>query len=157
MREIKFRCWNTGRRMKKGMYSWEEMIESLDTEFNARKSLFAPFINTPEFKAGQWIKLMQYTGLKDKNGKDIYEGDIIDEVYECDCDFAGHKCYEKSKDGLHHYHSKIIFKKGAFCLKGIGKNDEPEYEGDPLFEIAELDNVEVIGNIYENSELIKII
>jgi hypothetical protein len=45
------------------------------------------------------VILVQYTGLKDKNGKEVYEGDIID---------YGHSRYKE-----------VIFNKGTFCLKDL--------------------------------------
>ena len=70
--------------------------------------------------------IMQYTGLKDKNGKEIYEGDIINWP-------------NLNSVGQVYYNQKEV----VFCVKC--KHDE-----------AWLDSgCEVIGNIYENPELIK--
>jgi uncharacterized phage protein (TIGR01671 family) len=69
------------------------------------------------------VILVQYTGLKDKNGKEIYECDIID---------YGHSRYKE-----------VIFFNGSFCLKGL--------ESIPWL----LPMYPVIGNVYENPELIK--
>ncbi len=68
----------------------------------------------------------QYTGLKDKNGKEIYEGDIID--------FYGEK-YE------------VVFRAGCFWA-GYSNNQR-----DYLFFYSV--ESEVIGNIHENTELMK--
>jgi uncharacterized phage protein (TIGR01671 family) len=122
-RVIKFRAWNTGERLKKGMYSWEDMKESLESEFNPRKSLFAPLLQSEQFAENLWIVLMQYTGLKDKNGKEIYEGDIV--------------------NGTHRF-GLVIFKDAGFFV----------YD-EHLDESVEEDEIEVIGNIYENPELLK--
>ena len=71
--------------------------------------------------------LMQYTGLNDKSGKEIYEGDIV-----------------KYKNML----GKIIFLQGAFQL-----SDFYEEEEWILGYINE--ELEVIGNIYDNPELLE--
>ena len=122
-REIKFRAWNTGKRMKTGMYSWEEMKETLMHEIRPEKSLFAPFIQSEQFKENPWIVLMQYTGLKDKNGKEIYEGDVV-----------RHTQLE--------YVGEIVWPRYVETSAG---EDYKEMQNDYL---------EIIGNIYENPELL---
>ena len=86
--------------------------------------------------------LMQCTGLKDKNGKLIYEGDIIKIVYEL---VPPHQSIQKL------YWSE---KRAGFCFKQI----LCESSSHPFVEEFSLQNltskVEVIGNIYENKELL---
>lgn len=64
MREIKFRAWNSETRTMVDLYKITPLAVTVPQD-----GLFLPF------KEG-W-PLMQYTGLKDKNGKEIYEGDIV--------------------------------------------------------------------------------
>jgi len=75
------------------------------------------------------VKDLQFTGLKDKNGKEIYGGDIIE-----------HQIPVLGTD-----RKPVIFEKGCFKLKDYDFN-EWVYPGATF---------EVIGNIYENPELLK--
>ena len=82
------------------------------------------------------VELMEYTGLNDKDGKPIYEGDII-------------KIKHPYKN--RYYKGEIIFENGAFEAKGF---NFPHYDNPNDFKEG-LEYVEVIGNIYENPELLK--
>ena len=75
----------------------------------------------------------QYTGLKDKNGKEIYEGDMLR------IDKEDYKYIVKFYDG---------------CFVGVNKYDEHYEQAKILGNLFALER-EVIGNIYENSELLK--
>jgi uncharacterized phage protein (TIGR01671 family) len=80
----------------------------------------------------------QYTGLKDKNGKEIYEGDII----EYDTDFMG----KPDNDELRY---QVTFSNGSFVLASL----DTGYDD---YRVVYLHNLgfSVIGNIYENPELV---
>ena len=82
--------------------------------------------------------LMQCTGLKDKNGKLIYEGDILGGIYHGYIEYCKDcKCFQ-------------LFVKDYGCL--ACEDDLHWYE---LVEAEELNELEVIGNIYENKELLE--
>jgi len=101
MREIKFRAWD-GREI-----------------FQAMLTVAPDGIINPTS-----IDLMQYTGLKDKNGKEIYEGDII-RVYDGE-------------------NTEVYYDDGCFLVLG--------FRADELY--LHEDTCEVVGNIYENPELL---
>jgi len=102
------------------------------------------------------VDLMQFTGLKDKNGKEIYEGDIV----KCD----GRKEYENCKlsaKELNKYVGTFFVEKDLtncgyeFDWTSIRGYECPthimgHYDDDTL----QMEQVEIIGNIYSNPELI---
>ena len=114
-REIKFRAWNGHNMVDLKQTTQFAIMPDLKID-----GLFIPFTDG--------LKLMQFTGLKDKNGKEIYEGDIL----TCD----GYKVV-------------IEFHGGQF----VGINTDKDSS------IRETQNRnwlswEVIGNIYENKDLL---
>lgn len=81
----------------------------------------------------------QYTEKKDKNGKEVYEGDIIKEV------FKASEIYEEEEDKI--YFSSI--KWSEKCCAFVDNDDEIHF--------CDLDfnKLEVVSNIHENPELLK--
>ena len=132
MREIKFRAWlKEDRKM--------EDIKTIDfTDKTIRCLKKNEFINAYLLRRVSFddVELMQYTGVKDKNGKEIYEGDIV-----------LIKLYETST-----WHKTVVgFKKGAFIADLIDKEDyvyifHHGFTGDDF---------EIIGNVYENKNLLE--
>ena len=118
-REIKFRAWNKGTGKMIDLYKTTPL--ALDANLNC-DGIFIPF------KPG--YEIMQYTGLKDKNGKEIYEGDII--KYWYDRDMSGKDRCEYLED--------VSWGRGPGNAIG--------------FNICETHHPEVIGNIYETTQLL---
>ena len=83
--------------------------------------------------------LGQYTGLKDENGKEIYEGDIIEFSYDM---FVGNFDTFVAK-------GKVVFEEGAFYIE-VFENERTTKDEAYLLYSINLDTIEVIGNIYDN-------
>ncbi|MCR1994393.1 YopX family protein [Bacillus subtilis] len=125
MREIKFRAYHTEKRDGQEfprMMEWDEILN------NDEEELACYFKN--EFS--NVSPLMQYTGMKDKNGREIYEGDIV---------------IDERKNS-----AEVVFDDGCFCVIGYLGDLRTHPIRDSLF-CGE--RFEVIGNIYENPELLE--
>ena len=124
MREIKFRAWDK----KFSMMHYEFNVFSNGFKVPSNPTMIE-HLGVDDFIV-RWDSdravLMQYTGLKDKNGKEIYEGDIVKADYGLGC-----------RHGKP-YAEEVVFEE-FFYLKA---------------ECRISDNIEVIGNIYENEDLL---
>ena len=148
-RQIKFRAWVQNNYIQEMHYANEIQINSADAK---SFQLMAGFENAFPKKNNieQWQKdiiWMQYTGLKDKNGKEIYEGDYLVERYTAS---------EKTK-GKNHLESLLPV---VWCNKRLMWCLDVSYvkDGGYLLPLSSyfLDHklLEVKGNIYENPEKI---
>lgn len=124
MREIKFRAWDE--RIKRMLYKnfYDRNWYYHSVKCHTHKKLM------PEDFSFQ--VLMQYTGLKDKNGIEIYEGDILE--HEDDPPSGVYEGCEVTFDEEY----------GIYCFK----NDAPNL-------LSSYCNLKIIGNIYENPELLE--
>ena len=140
MREIKFRG--------KGGITDSWLIGSLVT-WKDGAMIYGGFLNEGVVRLET---VGQYTGLKDKNGKEIYEGDIVEWVffYERLGANMGVKECDTIVKGI------IRWRQGGFVLEVIENDFENAgyYSISALYTDTEAD-VEIIGNIHSNPELIK--
>lgn len=125
MRDIKFRIWDTE---NKEMLKVQEL--DFESTFYGGRIAIRPYQYNDYFDTEDMI-LMQYTGLHDKNGKEIYEGDIV-------------KIKHKYEDV-----GKIIYEHNGFTVDVMNMNR-------PYGRVSFVNNfMEVIGNIYENKDLLE--
>lgn len=137
MREIKFRAWDKERELVSGVECLQFTRDGSDM-YKPILSAIKTF-HDAAFYPEKYV-LMQYTGLKDKNGKEIYEGDIVKWVL-----------LERFDEDITEMISEVKFseKWSGFTPMAMDTDVEDGYYN---YRVTE---VEVIGNIYENSDLLK--
>ena len=117
MKDNKFRAWDEERRMMDTNPRW--------MEFRVRNGVLKAF-NFNRANVEQELVVMQFTGLRDKNGTEIYEGDIL-----------------KNNKGT----CKVVWDKR---IAGFILNNNETIFKDPIT----MSFSEVVGNIYEDKELL---
>ena len=149
MRNIKFRGWD--KEYEKMTYFDDEDYEYKPPFVFRLDQVFKKDSNYDDYEDFEYndvtdnVEVMQYTGLKDKDGKEIYEGDIV-KIHKHNFDYG----FKKDEIG------QIKFIDGAFGFyREESKNEY--YFNDLATESGyrELEYYEVIGNIYDNPELLE--
>lgn len=120
-REIKFRAWDTENKC---------FHQNMD-------GVGGYYYNFGVSTDDDVFVLQQYTGLKDRNGKEIYEGDIIASF---------------NKDNQKVFIGVVEYRMASFWINGRAIN--MLYAADCNLLVG-IDKKEIIGNIYENPELLK--
>lgn len=155
MRKIKFRAWNK----KKGIMNYDNEDETddyWDGVCTSKLEMVNMILSIPDKDDAYSInsfrdhyEVMQYTGLKDKNGTEIYEGDILkcgDFPYEPPQYVVRFGKFMDSHDM--YYRQEYL----GWYVNEIGKQDE--YKNPLTYIVDMLDGV-VCGNIYEHPHLLR--
>lgn len=134
-RENKFRAWNIEKKIM--CYDNEdESAELWDGAYGSEVGMINEYLNLPEHL--KTYEYMQYIGVKDKNEKEIYEGDIVRQYADC------------TELGNSLYFFYVMEWSEEYC-GFIGR----EIYSDETYLMPDLEDIEVIGNVYENADLLK--
>lgn len=136
MKDNKFRAWETLNQkmyyLDLALYAWNDISNTHKFALPPNRQSLRESYTMMNLDA---LKIMQYTGIKDRSGNNIYEGDVV----------KG-KRSSHWHDGYDKVNAKVYFDQRnlSFCVKGLG--------GGHLYNIEDL---EVLGNVYENEDLLK--
>lgn len=137
----------------------EEMIDEILMISFLRKEIIGKFsngyISVPlkfeDKRNGEDVILMQSTGLKDKNGKEIFEGDVLEiQGIIMVVKFGSYEYIESSKSNGHTI--GVVYDGLGFYVECINATDPDRIS---LFEPKTLKESAIIGNAFENSELLE--
>lgn len=118
---FKFRAYDT---FRKKMYSWEE-----HNAFSIDKGSIKQWFEDAD------LQIMQFTGLLDKNDREIYEGDIV---------------IDPARNKIIMWRSAIEWSDTGFVLSTMHPAERD------LWELYERGRLEVVGNIYENPGVVEV-
>jgi len=154
MREIKFRAWNKIWKMMSNVDKIEfEDGSPISISVTIEATDFDHEDEWKDYEIGEDIELMQYTGLKDKNGREIYEGDIVKiEWREKSNIVIGEIAFSNMTYKLKYHPQPEHAIKGKYTAFAEYWSDG-EYDWETLEQIISPE-IEIIGNIYENQELL---
>ena len=157
MRETKFKAWHKTEKVMcdVSVINFDQgafLIGVKPGEDEIGDKYFIPAPTDGRFCDWDEIELLQYTGLKDKNGKDIYEGDIIRQIAEYSDPFDDENDIDRTYIG-----EVVSIPSRGCCLKRPSFTDNLRDEkgyADYYLSVTQYRSG-IIGNIHENPELLK--
>lgn len=140
----KYRAWDSAKKeMFKDTFAITESGQVVVVE---QEDVMCP----PDYVFVDHLVIMQSTGLKDKNGKEIFEGDVLEiQGIKMIVKFGSYKYLETSKNSGHIL--GVLYDGLGFYVECINAADPDNISP---FEPEMLKNSQIIGNIYENKELL---
>lgn len=135
MRTIKFRIYN--KKTSKWIHGPNARHDLDGVNLFGETILFGELLNGVSVQDLNDIVALQFTGLKDKNGREIFEGDII--RFQT----------EDNPEDLQWELSEVKFESGAFCLS----NKYFQYIHEFIMSDGTTE-MEIVGNIFDNPELL---
>lgn len=131
-REFKFRIWDL---------KSKQWMEKMGVYQDGQLGDFSECFHNNAGKNGEYYIAQQFTGMKTRSGQEVYEGDIVAEKMINEMSANVESCNI----------GQVYFAAGTFLIDGDG----PLYEYTHSLTPDILENYEVIGNIFENPELLK--
>lgn len=159
MRDLKFRAWDKDNNK---MVYFPNLGVMRDIDTGSQELLLGAIEHLNGYEGINYFldvsdstELMQYTGLKDKNGKEVYEGDIV-LVLDRDWPSGNYYSDQTPRDYMLSIAStcSVIFEQGEFILEQV-KGCGYYYPNVGRYDYHR-DIYEVIGNIWENPELLNL-
>ena len=134
MREIRFRAWDKEEKKMLQPFSIEKLINGFNTEGNWSEYEDDELMSI-NYEGSNGYTLMQYTGLKDKNGEEIYEGDIL----KVDWGPMIHDDIIK----MNHFDQPFVMEWRFYAWFPFDKT------------LPMPKDIEILGNVWENPELLE--
>lgn len=148
-REIKFRAWNTEMKhmifpsLQFGREIWpctyKRVIKNETNEDGYTKEIILEMVSVDHILQSPEFDVMQYTGVFDKNGKEIYEGDIV---------------FNHAETGVSNSNT-IIWYDDRYVIEQLSAQGDKDNSVGIYLELYLLsDDIEIIGNIYELPKIV---